>query len=255
MTEPTDGLTIGELAGRTGVPPATLRSWETRYGFPRPQRAAAGQRRYDQRDAALVEEVLRQRGAGLSLPAAIAQATAEDPAADQSVFALLRRRHPELQTRVMRKAVLLALTRAVEDEYCARAERAFLFASFQREHYFRQSEDRWNDLARTAESVVVFADFPAAGETAGAGAALRQVPVPAGAALRREWVLVCEARGYPACIAGWELPGQRGISDADCKVRGAVDPRSPAGARGCRHLRPPGPVVQPGPEPARPAAG
>ena len=224
MTEPTDGLTIGELAGRTGVPPATLRSWETRYGFPRPQRAAAGQRRYNQRDIALIEEILRQRGAGLSLPAAIAQATAEDSAADQSVFAVLRRHHPELQPQVLRKAVLLALTRAIEDEYCARAERAFLFASFQREHYFRQSEDLWNDLARTAESVVVFADFPAA---AGSAAAPRKVPVPAGVALRREWAIVCEARGYPACLAGWEFPGQRGVSDADRKfeVLWTLDPR------------------------------
>ena len=39
MTEPQDGLSIGELAGAgTEVPAATLRSWEDRYAFPRPHR-------------------------------------------------------------------------------------------------------------------------------------------------------------------------------------------------------------------------
>src|ERR1700733_10420713 len=36
--EPENGLAIGELAERAGVPAPTLRSWETRYGFPRPRR-------------------------------------------------------------------------------------------------------------------------------------------------------------------------------------------------------------------------
>jgi hypothetical protein len=31
-----DGLTVGEPAAWTGVRAATLRTWETRYGFPRP---------------------------------------------------------------------------------------------------------------------------------------------------------------------------------------------------------------------------
>jgi MerR family transcriptional regulator, light-induced transcriptional regulator len=224
VTEPTDGLTIGELAERTGVQPATLRSWEIRFGFPRPQRLAAGHRRYAQRDITLVEEVLRQRSAGLSLTAAIAQAVTGHGAGDQSVFAGLRRRHPSLQPQIMRKASLLALTWAVEDEYCARSERAFLFGSFQRERFFRRSEDRWNELARTAEAVVVFADFAA---PSGAAATPQQVPVPAGAPLRREWAVVCEARDYPVCLAGWEFPGQQRVSDADRRfeVLWTLDPR------------------------------
>jgi MerR family transcriptional regulator, light-induced transcriptional regulator len=83
---------------------------------------------------------------------------------------------------------------------------------------------RWNELARTAEAVVVFADFAA---SAGAAAAPRQVPVPAGSPLRREWVLVCEARDYPVCLVGWEFPGQRQVSDADRRfeVLWTLDPR------------------------------
>ena len=227
MTERADGLSIGELAARTGVPPATLRSWESRHGFPQPRRVAAGQRRYSERDAELVEEVLRQRAAGLSLSAAIAQSAAGHRAVDESVFAVLRRRHPAVPPQTVRKTALLALTRAIEDEYCARAERAFLFASFQQERFFRQSEDRWNDLARTAEAALIFADFPATA-TASAAAALGQVRVPAGSALRREWVLVCEARDYPVCLAAWEIPGQREVRDGDrlFEVLWTLDPRA-----------------------------
>lgn len=223
MTGPADGMTIGELAERTGVPTATLRSWESRYRFPQPQRMDTGHRRYAPGDVALIEEVLRQRAAGLSLPAAIAQAGRPSPA-DPSVFALLRRRHPELQPQVLRKSTLLALTRAIEDEYCARAEHAILFASFQQEHYYRRSEDRWNELARTAETVTVFADFATA---AGGDGEPTQVPVPAGAPLRREWMLVCEAPDYPACLTGWEIPGQRGTAEANRRFEAlwTLDPR------------------------------
>jgi DICT domain-containing protein len=235
MTGPADGMTIGELAERTGVPAATLRSWEARYRFPRPQRMDTGHRRYASGDVALIEEVLRQRAAGLSLPAAIAQA-ARPTAADPSVFALLRRRHPELQPQVLRKSTLLALTRAIEDEYCARAEHAILFVSFQQERHFRRSEDRWNELARTADTVTVFADFTAA---AGGDGEPRQVPVPAAAPLRREWMLVCEAPDYPVCLAGWEFPGQGGTDEANRRFEAlwTLDPRAVReAARACARL-------------------
>lgn len=230
MTGPGEGLTIGDLAGRTGVPAATLRSWEARYGFPRPRRMATGHRRYTERDATLVEEILRQRAAGLSLPAAIAQATAEDPAVEQSVFAVLRRHYPELQAQILRKSTLLALTRAIEDEYCARAEQAILFASFQERRFFSQSEARWNELARTAKTVVVLAGFDrphGSASTTGAGSQPQLVPVPATALLRREWILVCQARDYPVCLSGWEIPGQSGTADADRQFETlwTLDPR------------------------------
>jgi DNA-binding transcriptional MerR regulator len=225
-----DGLSIGELAQRTGVPAATLRSWETRYGFPRPHRVAAGHRRYAADDVRLVEKVLQQRTAGLTLPAAIAQASAGDPAVEQSVFAVLRRDYPELQAQILRKSTLLALTRAIEDEYCARAEDAILFASFQEQSFFGQSEARWNELARTAETVVIFIGFDGpdcSASSIGAGSRPRLVPVPATAMLRREWALVCQARDYPVCLSAWEIPGQSGAADADrqFEVVWTLDPR------------------------------
>ena len=66
---------------------------------------------------------------------------------------------PSSRRSSLRKPLLLALSRAIEDESCARAERALLFGSFQRERFYRQSEHRWRELARTAELAVVFADF------------------------------------------------------------------------------------------------
>jgi MerR family transcriptional regulator, light-induced transcriptional regulator len=218
-------LTIGELVRRTGVPAATLRSWEGRYGFPRPRRLAGGHRRYASGDASVIEEVLAQRAAGLSLPAAIAQATAETAPAAGSVFAALRRRHPGLQPHVLGKATLLALTRAIEDEYCARAGHAVLFASFQQQRFFQHSEQRWRELARTAQAVVVFADFTT---PASPGSALVKVPLPGGVPLRREWALVCAARDYPACLAGWEFPDQR--TGRRFEVVWSLDPRVVADA-------------------------
>jgi MerR family transcriptional regulator, light-induced transcriptional regulator len=225
-----DGLSIGELARRTQVPAPTLRSWEDRYGFPRPHRLAGGHRRYDHGDVGLIEAVVRLRASGMSLQAAISQATSQAAEAEPSVFAGLRRRHPALTLQVLRKVTLLALTRAIEDECCARAERPVLFAGFQRQRFFRHSEERWNELARTARLVVVFADFSESAEAGGrppGGPAPIRVPLPEGAPARREWTLVCESRDYPACVTGWEFPGQREAADGDRRfeVIWSVDPQ------------------------------
>lgn len=212
MTEPPDGLSIGELARRTDVPVATLRSWESRYGFPRPHRAAGGHRRYRRSDIDLIEAVMRLRSSGISLPTAISQATSAAEA-ELSVFAGLRRRNPELIPQVLRKMTLLALTRAIEDECCARAEQPVLFASFQRECFYRRSESRWKELARTSRLVVVFADFSGPDLPPRTGTPIR-VPLPADAPARREWTLVCDSPAYPACVSGWEFPGQPESGDA-----------------------------------------
>jgi MerR family transcriptional regulator, light-induced transcriptional regulator len=223
------GLSIRQLAERTGVPAPTLRSWEARHGFPQPRRQSGGHRRYDERDVALVEEVLRLRESGLSMQTAIERASAQPAEPDTSVFAGLRRRHPELEAQVLRKSTLLALSRAIEDECCARAARPVLFASFQHRRFYRLSRPRWEELARTSQSVVVFADFDRARKGHGRDTGpLHEVPVPGNAPLQREWMLVCDAGDYPACLAGWEIPGQRAAHDADRRfeVLWTVDPRA-----------------------------
>src|SRR3954467_1440318 len=96
-------LTISDLAERSGVAPATLRSWESRYGFPRPIRLAGGHRRYAEQDVAAVLEGLRHRDSGLGLEGGVRRATSE-PLRSRSVFAELRRRHPELAPQPLLKS-------------------------------------------------------------------------------------------------------------------------------------------------------
>jgi len=207
----TDLLTIGDLAERTGVPPATLRSWETRYGFPRPIRLPGGHRRYAEPDVTAVLEVLRHRGAGLALEAAVRRVRTDSPQT-RSVYAELRRRHPELSPQLLSKTSLVALSHAIEDECCARAQEPLLFGAFQRGAFLRQSYARWVDLARTARATVVFADVtdPLPRRP---GVPI-EVPLPADAPLRREWVVVCDAPDLPACLAAVERPGQERSRDA-----------------------------------------
>jgi MerR family transcriptional regulator, light-induced transcriptional regulator len=218
------GLPIGELARRTGVPAATLRSWEDRYGFPRPQRLASGHRRYQEDDILLIGKVSRLRASGMNLPAAVGQVAARVAETEPSVFAGLRRRHPALVPHELRKATLLAVTRAIEDECCARAGQAVLFACFQHERFYRHSEERWQELARTARVAVAFADF---GEPATTDISPVKVGLPADAPLRREWILVCASPDYPAFVSGWEFPGQPGTPDAGRRfeVLWSVDPQ------------------------------
>jgi DICT domain-containing protein len=226
-------LSISEVSRRTGIPVAGLRNWEQRYGLPRPQRSPSGQRRYTEADCDLLTEVLRHRAAGLSLSAAMAQATAStgDGAGEgsgggaaQSIFAGIRRQHPALRVHVLDKTVLLAVTRAIEDECGARAQRPVLLGSFQRQRFYQASASRWADLARTAEQTVVFADF---GRSRLRPGPIAEVALPEDSPLRREWVLVCDAPDAPACVTAWERPGQERCRDRDriFEVLWSVDPQ------------------------------
>ena len=216
-------LPMGDLVERTGVAEGTLRMWERRHGFPVPERLPSGHRRYRESDAELVLRVLREREAGLSLAAAISRAREWGAEPERSIFAGLRRHRPELQPIRLRKFVLLALTRAIEDESCARAERPLLFGSFQRERFYRESERRWRDFARTAAIALVFADFERARHPANGPV---ELPVDPTAPLTRDWAVVCDAPGHAACVAGVELPGvDRGPDAARTfEVIWSVDP-------------------------------
>jgi DICT domain-containing protein len=218
-------LSISEVSERTGIPVAGLRNWEQRYGLPRPQRSPSGQRRYRESDCALLADVLRRRAGGLSLPAAMAQAVAgSDRHADTTIFAGLRQRHPELRVHVLSKSVLLALTLAIEDECCARAQRPVLIGAFQRQRFYQGAHLRWADLARSAERTVVFADF--AHSERGPGP-LTEIPLHERSPMRREWAIICDAPDHPACVVGWERPGQDNLRDADrvFEALWSVDPQ------------------------------
>ena len=208
-------LTIGDLAHRTGLQPATLRAWETRHGFPCAQRRDSGHRRYAEADVELVRQVIRRRDSGARLEVAIAevtliQAAVEDPPGAPSVYAACHHRHPDLQPQRLKKSTLIALSWAIEDECCARAERPVIFGGFQKERYFRAAEERWTELARIARSTTAFADFHDAADPCGE---IRLVHLPQDAPMRREWTVVCDAADYPAMLTAWELPGQSTVPD------------------------------------------
>lgn len=207
-------LTIGELAARTGLKPATLRMWESRHGFPHAERRDSGHRRYSDQDVELVRQVVRRRDAGLRLEVAIAEvalarSVAEETPGMPSVYAALRRRHPRLQPQRLTKSTLIAVSWAIEDECCARAEQPIIFGGFEKERFFRAAEERWNELARIARSVIAFAEFAQPSESSG----ITLLHLPQDSPMRREWTVVCDAPDYPALLTAWELPGQSEVPD------------------------------------------
>lgn len=204
-------LSIAQITERTGVPPGTLRMWESRHGFPSPIRLPGRHRRYADRDVELVREVSRLRGQGLSMSSAIDRALRAVSPAPTSVFAGLRRLHPDVQPARLSKRALLGVTHALEDEYCARGSQGLLIGCFQRERFYRSAERRWRELARTAELAVALADFEALREPAQAPA---EVPIAREQPLAREWALVIDAPGAPACLAAWEQPSETELPDA-----------------------------------------
>lgn len=206
-------LTIGDLAQRTGLTPAVIRTWELRHGFPVPRRLDSGHRRYSAADVAAIQQILRRKDAGVRLDAAINESLSHRAPASPSIFAELRRRHPTLVAQRLRKTTLLGLSHAIEDECCATADRPILFGAFQRGDLYGPSAARWAELARVARSAMIFADLDA-GQPTSATAPV-QIHLADDAPLRREWAVVCDAQDSTACLSAWELPGQSGVPDRD----------------------------------------
>ena len=205
-------LSIGDVAERTGLSEATLRMWESRYGFPEPERLASGHRRYTERQAELVTQVLEERSRGLSLKVAVERVIHAGEAPERSLFAALRRRRPDLDRHLLSKRTVLAMSHAIEDELSMRPERSVLFGTFQRERHYRHAEQRWRDLTRTAEYAVALADFNEIRRPRGGPV---EVPLDGSDPMRREWALVWAGPGYGACLSGVERLGQRSTPDQE----------------------------------------
>jgi MerR family transcriptional regulator, light-induced transcriptional regulator len=210
-----DGVTalrIGDVARRTGVAEGTLRMWESRHGFPVPQRLSSGHRRYSERDVELVRQIASQRTAGITLAVAIDRVLRDIQAPARSLYATLRRRRRDLQPSRLPERTMLALSRAIEDESLSRAERPLLFAFFQRERHYRHAAARWRELARTARLTIAFADFQRP-RTPDDGPI--ELCVATSDPLAREWAIVCDAPGHAVCLTAWELPTSTSASDHD----------------------------------------
>jgi MerR family transcriptional regulator, light-induced transcriptional regulator len=204
-------LSIGKVVQATGLTEATLRAWERRYDFPQPQREPSGHRRYAPEEVERILRVVAERERGIALPLAIERARSA-PSRVPSLFAQLRERRPDLQPMTVRKRYLTPLARAIEDESAARAERALLIGSFQRERFYRQSEGRWGDLTAGAECAFVFADFERLRRPRGGAV---ELPVDRSHPVTREWALVCAAPEHGACMVAWEPPGRSRPGDAE----------------------------------------
>lgn len=210
-----DGVTplrIRDVARRTGVAEGTLRMWESRHGFPVPQRLSSGHRRYSERDVELVRQIASQRAAGVTLPVAIERVLRDIQAPARSLYATLRRHRKDLEPARLTKRMMLALSHAIEDESLSRAESPLLFAFFQREQHYRHAAIRWRELARTARLTIAFADFqcPRAPNDGPV-----ELCVGVGDPLAREWAIVCDAPGHAVCLTAWEPPTSMSAADRD----------------------------------------
>lgn len=210
MAAGTESLTTTQLAERAGMSAGTLRMWESRYAFPSPRRLPGGHHRYSSRDAEMLQEVLRLREQGLSIPAAIARVRSIEVQPPASIFAGLRALRSDLQPLIVEKRALLRITRALEDEYCARASSGLLVGSFQRARFYRQSERRWRELNRTAEAAFALADFDAV-RTPPDGPI--EVPIGGDDPVAREWTVIIDAPGARACLAAWEQATSAAVPD------------------------------------------
>jgi DICT domain-containing protein len=213
LTDVSNGdLSTAQLAEQTGVSPGTLRMWESRYGFPSPARLPGGHRRYSERDVEAVLEVLRLRAQGLSMATAIRQAVSSSSPPATSIYAGLRRTRSELVPITSSKLALIAVSRAIEDEYCARGAGGLLIGSFQRRRHYEESRLRWREVARGAQVAIALADFE---RLRTPQVAAIEVPVRSAQPLAREWALIVDAASIQACVAAWELPSQRPRPDPD----------------------------------------
>ncbi len=201
-------LGIGDLARLTGLTTQVIRAWEQRFDFPQPRRTASGRRTYEPRDVDRIARVLTLKQSGSRLAEAIARVVEQGDVdrRDLSVYGELRRLLPHLESRLMRRDVLVAISRAIEDEALARAVRPLVFGAFQRAEFYARSAPRWEELARTAEACVVFADFSDVPDPAARPA---RVPLDPDSPLLREWAVVVRSDDFSAVLTGWEVPERK----------------------------------------------
>ena len=216
---------IGELSRQTGLTQQAIRAWESRFGFPTPERSDGGRRQYAVADVDRIQRVVALKESGVRLASAITRVRDEDDEGRPiSVYAELRRLHPHLHSRLLRREVLIAISHAVEDEAMSRGSRPHVFGAFQREEFYRRACGRWEEIARTAASCLVFADFAAPAEGSGSGGSVAgalgaggpvEVPLAPDAPLLREWAVVVSAPSFSVALTAWEVPRQSHLPEEE----------------------------------------
>jgi len=193
---------IKEVSEQCGIAAGTLRMWEQRYGFPRPPRSSNGYRNYSADDVETLGRVQAYRRRGLSIAAAIEHAVEDrSQSGCSSIYAAVAASGRGIQSQLLRKSTLIALSRAIEHEALALAAAPVLFGAFQHEAFYRAVEPRYRELAAQAEVAVVFADF--ASERKPPRGPI-EIPIRADTVLGNEWAVVIDAPGYSAALMAWE---------------------------------------------------
>jgi hypothetical protein len=106
-------LKVREAAKRLNVSPSTLRAWEQRFGFPRPDRSPGGHRLYRHADVAALRDALEQ---GLSISSAISRVRLGDMYDAPSLVGPLSAFDGDRAARVAEGALAVrSLERAVEE--------------------------------------------------------------------------------------------------------------------------------------------
>jgi MerR family transcriptional regulator, light-induced transcriptional regulator len=226
----TTDLAIKDVAERTGIAAGTIRMWEQRYGFPAPERTSSGYRRYTEDDVDALRKVLALRHRGLSVSAAILRAQDTGGASDHpSIYAAVAAQDPAARPLILKKATLIALSKAIEHEALALAAAPIVFGAFQEERFYRRVDRRYRRLALHADASAVFADFP--GGVRHPDGAPAEIPISSDDALGNEWAVIIDAPGYAACLLAWEQPGVTepgGPDDADRRFEAiwTIDPQA-----------------------------
>jgi len=205
-------LAIKDVAERTGIAAGTIRMWEQRYGFPEPGRTPSGYRRYSDDDVEALRRVASYRRLGLSIPAAIDRVRSDEGTVleQPSIYAAVSAIDEKARPQLLRKATLIALSRAIEHETLAVAASPIIFGAFQEEARYRDVEHRYRRLARQSDATTVFADFATERREPGRPA---EIPIDLDDAIGNEWAVIVDAPGYSACLLAWEHPRQDGIED------------------------------------------
>ncbi|WP_182559148.1 DICT sensory domain-containing protein [Microlunatus kandeliicorticis] len=128
----------------------------------------------------------------------------------QSVYWQLERR-PGLTSYRLSKRTLIALSWAIEDQFCAPADAPLLFGAFQRVQFYKRAQQRWQHLAATSRHALVFADF----DPGDAPSMPTQVRIGPDEPLADEWIVVCDSLDLPVVLAAWEVPGQGVVPEID----------------------------------------
>jgi DNA-binding transcriptional MerR regulator len=120
---------VKAAAMATGISESRLRTWERRYGIPRPARSATGRRLYDESDLAIIRRMAGLVSAGVSAreaadaarseeaaltPTAVPAPTKEHPLVAPLVEASLAYDEPSI-TRIVREAVDVSWDKALEE--------------------------------------------------------------------------------------------------------------------------------------------